>query len=91
MAETVKVIVRCRPMNKRELELKCDCAVRMRDCMVEIWDPTEGPSLSKQFTFDSAYNQQSQTENIYNDICYPLIEVGIESVCTCTLQKVAKF
>lgn len=47
----------------------------MKDCMVEIWDPNEGPAFPKQFTFDSVYGQNSQTENIYNDICYPLIEV----------------
>lgn len=45
--------------------------------MVEIWDPTDGPPLAKQFTFDSVYDQKSATESIYNDICYPLIEVNI--------------
>lgn len=47
----------------------------MNDCVVETWDPNEGPSLPKTFTFDSTYDQDSSTENIYNDICYPLIEV----------------
>lgn len=47
----------------------------MRNCMIEIFDPNEGPSFPKQFTFDSVYDQESYTENIYNDICYPLIEV----------------
>ncbi|KAF2880164.1 hypothetical protein ILUMI_26027, partial [Ignelater luminosus] len=50
------------------------CIVQMKNCMVEIWDPNEGPSFPKQFTFDSVYDQESYTENIYNDICYPLIE-----------------
>lgn len=76
MAENVKVIVRCRPMNKKEQDLKCQCVVKMRDCMVETWDPLEGPSFPKQFTFDSVYDQDSATETIYNDICYPLVEVS---------------
>ncbi|KAF5281686.1 hypothetical protein FQA39_LY17707 [Lamprigera yunnana] len=78
MAENVKVIVRCRPMNKREIELKCKSIIQMQNCMVEIWDPNEGPAFPKQFTFDSVYDQKSCTENIYNDICYPLIESVLE-------------
>ncbi|KAB0791062.1 hypothetical protein PPYR_02862 [Photinus pyralis] len=78
MAENVKVIVRCRPMNKREIELKCKCIIQMKNCMTEIWDPNEGPSFPKQFTFDSVYDQESYTETIYNDICYPLIESVLE-------------
>ncbi|CAG9854445.1 unnamed protein product [Phyllotreta striolata] len=78
MAENVKVIVRCRPMNKTETQLNCKCVVTTRDCAVEIWDPNEGPSYPKGFTFDSTYDQDSTTEVIYNDICYPLIESVLE-------------
>ncbi|XP_018561737.1 osmotic avoidance abnormal protein 3 isoform X2 [Anoplophora glabripennis] len=46
--------------------------------MIETWDPSEGPSFPKQFTFDSTYDQDSQTEIIYNDICYPLVESVLE-------------
>lgn len=56
--------------------LKFQCVVRMKNCVVETWDPQEGPSFPKQFTFDSTYDQDSQTETIYNEICYPLVEVG---------------
>ncbi|XP_017771637.1 PREDICTED: osmotic avoidance abnormal protein 3 isoform X2 [Nicrophorus vespilloides] len=79
MAENVKVIVRCRPMNHSELTLNSKVVVKMKDCMVEIYDPNErGSALPKQFTFDSVYNQDSNTEIIYNDICYPLIESVLE-------------
>ncbi|XP_015836301.1 osmotic avoidance abnormal protein 3 isoform X5 [Tribolium castaneum] len=78
MAENVKVIVRCRPMNKKEQDLNCDCVVKMRNCVVETFDPSEGPSFPKQFTFDSTYDQDSTTEMIYNDICYPLVESVLE-------------
>lgn len=50
----------------------------MRDCVIETWDPNEGPSFPKQFTFDSVYDQDATTETIYNEICYPLIEVRIK-------------
>ncbi|XP_065172485.1 osmotic avoidance abnormal protein 3 isoform X2 [Atheta coriaria] len=78
MAENVKVIVRCRPMNAKEKELQSKPVVKMKDCMVEIFDPAEGPAFPKQFTFDSVYDVDSQTENIYNDICYPLVESVLE-------------
>ncbi|VEN53906.1 unnamed protein product [Callosobruchus maculatus] len=78
MAENVKVIVRCRPMNKREIDLNCQCVVSVKNCVVEAWDPHEGPCFPKQFTFDSTYDQDSTTEVIYNDICYPLVESVLE-------------
>lgn len=38
---------------------------------------TVGKQPPKQFTFDGAYYTNSTTEQIYNDIAYPLVEVGL--------------
>ena len=35
-----------------------------------------GKQPPKQFTFDGAYYTESTTEQIYNDIAYPLVEVS---------------
>ncbi|XP_066255628.1 osmotic avoidance abnormal protein 3-like isoform X6 [Euwallacea similis] len=78
MAENVRVIVRCRPMNKRETDTNCKCVVKIQNPVVETWDPGEGPAYPKTFTFDSTYDQNSNTEVIYNDICYPLVESVLE-------------
>ncbi|CAG9770236.1 unnamed protein product [Ceutorhynchus assimilis] len=78
MAENVRVIVRCRPSNKRELATNCKSVVNIQNPVVETWDPGEGPSFPKTFTFDSTYDQNSNTEVIYNDICYPLVESVLE-------------
>ncbi|XP_050292806.1 osmotic avoidance abnormal protein 3-like isoform X2 [Anthonomus grandis grandis] len=78
MAENVKVIVRCRPMNKRETENNCKCVIKIHNPSVETWDPGEGTTFPKTFTFDSTYDQNSSTEAIYNDICYPLVESVLE-------------
>lgn len=43
--------------------------------MISIQNPADLTAPSKEFTFDSAYDSKSSTENIYNDICYPLVEV----------------
>uniref|UniRef100_A0AAR5Q922 Kinesin-like protein n=1 Tax=Dendroctonus ponderosae TaxID=77166 RepID=A0AAR5Q922_DENPD len=78
MGENVRVIVRCRPANKRETDANCKCVVKIQNPIVEIWDPGEGPAFPKTFTFDSTYDQNSNTEVIYNDICYPLVESVLE-------------
>ncbi|XP_054193826.1 kinesin-like protein KIF17 isoform X14 [Homo sapiens] len=75
-SEAVKVVVRCRPMNQRERELRCqpvvtvDCA-RAQCC---IQNPGAADEPPKQFTFDGAYHVDHVTEQIYNEIAYPLVE-----------------
>jgi len=77
MAEAVKVIVRCRPMNEREKGLKCKDVVdidgRMARC--SITNPDDRSAPPKTFTFDGAYDTASSTEQIYADIGFPLVEV----------------
>lgn len=49
--------------------------------MVSIQNPTDLTAPSKEFKFDSAYDPKTSTESIYNDICYPLVEVIKTSNC----------
>ncbi|XP_071654575.1 kinesin-like protein KIF17 isoform X2 [Patagioenas fasciata] len=72
--EAVKVIVRCRPMNEREKALGCRAVVKMESARgrCSIHNPAGEPP--KLFTFDGAYSQEHSTEQIYNDIAYPLVE-----------------
>ncbi|XP_078333667.1 osmotic avoidance abnormal protein 3-like isoform X3 [Crassostrea virginica] len=74
--ETVKVIVRCRPMNTREKDLKCTTVVAMegKRGQCSIRNPDDKKAPPKMFTFDGAYFVDSTTENIYNEIAYPLVE-----------------
>lgn len=74
--EAVKVIVRCRPMNEREKALGCRAVVNTESARgrCSIHNPAGEPP--KLFTFDGAYGQEHSTEQIYNDIAYPLVEVG---------------
>lgn len=50
--------------------------VKVNNCLVSIQNPADLTAPSKEFTFDSAYDAKSTTENIYNDICFPLVEVS---------------
>ncbi|XP_073457584.1 kinesin-like protein KIF17 [Aquarana catesbeiana] len=75
-AESVKVVVRCRPMNDREKDMKCRSVVTMESSRGQcfIRKPEAGEETPKQFTFDGAYNTEHCTEQIYNEIAYPLVE-----------------
>ncbi|XP_037684229.1 kinesin-like protein KIF17 isoform X4 [Choloepus didactylus] len=75
-SESVKVVVRCRPMNQRERELNCQTVVTA-DCargQCFIQNPGAADEPPKQFTFDGAYYMDHFTEQIYNEIAYPLVE-----------------
>lgn len=76
-SESVKVVVRCRPMNQRgagaELPSGGDGGLRSRPVLHP--DPGAADQPPKQFTFDGAYYMDHFTEQIYNEIAYPLVEV----------------
>ncbi|XP_052800999.1 kinesin-like protein KIF17 isoform X2 [Mya arenaria] len=74
--ECVKVIVRCRPMNTREKDLSCNCVLNMDSDrgICAITNPNDKKAPPKSFTFDGSYFTDSTTENIYNEIAYPLVE-----------------
>ena len=44
-------------------------------CSCSIVNPTDGSVPPKTFTFDGVYNINSTTEEIYNEIASPLVEV----------------
>ncbi|XP_077116550.1 kinesin-like protein KIF17 isoform X1 [Ranitomeya variabilis] len=75
-SECVKVVVRCRPMNSRERELKCRAVVTMDSTRGQcfIRRPEGEEETPKQFTFDGAYYVEHCTEQIYNEIAFPLVE-----------------
>ncbi|XP_066872179.1 kinesin-like protein KIF17 [Kogia breviceps] len=75
-SESVKVVVRCRPMNQREWELNCQPVVTVDSARGQcfIQNPGAVDQPPKQFTFDGAYYMDHFTEQIYNEIACPLVE-----------------
>ncbi|XP_056462685.1 kinesin-like protein KIF17 [Gadus chalcogrammus] len=75
-SEAVKVVVRCRPLNGREKALGCRMVlsmdVRHGQCFIQKPGATDEPA--KQFTFDGTYFMEQTTEEMYNEIAYPLVE-----------------
>ncbi|WKY05334.1 hypothetical protein Q1695_005943 [Nippostrongylus brasiliensis] len=76
MAESVRVIARCRPLNDREKGLNSTVCVSMDSASAQVTLTSDGPP--KLFTFDGAYYMDATGEQIYNDIVYPLVENVIE-------------
>ena len=79
-AEAVKVIVRCRPMNGREKDLNCSQVIGMDSSIgqVVLKRPGNEQTAKKTFTFDGAYDTTSTTQQIYEEIAFPLVEGVIE-------------
>ncbi|XP_055531112.1 kinesin-like protein KIF17 [Wyeomyia smithii] len=78
MAENVKVVVRCRPMNKREQVAGSKNITQIDNATVNLDNPNDQSAPQKSFKFDSAYGYAATTENIYSDICYSLVESVLE-------------
>eukprot|EP00117_Sycon_ciliatum_P033371 scpid22121/ scgid25693/ Kinesin-like protein KIF17; KIF3-related motor protein len=82
MAEAVKVIVRCRPLNRREKDLNCGVVVQMDEKTGQVGLVKPGAEGKKEppknFTFDGAFFVNSLTETIYENIGFPLVEGVME-------------
>jgi len=76
MSEAVKVVVKCRPMNRREKEMDCkqvlDVDSSTGQCSITNTKDRDAPA--KTFTFDGAYGGDASNEQLYLDIAFPLVE-----------------
>ena len=74
--ESVKVVVRCRPMNRKETEDRRERAVDMdlRTNMVTLKNPKDLREQPKEFTFDHIYDWNSKQEDVFVEVAQPIIE-----------------
>uniref|UniRef100_A0A8B9LL91 Kinesin motor domain-containing protein n=1 Tax=Astyanax mexicanus TaxID=7994 RepID=A0A8B9LL91_ASTMX len=71
-SESVKVVIRCRPLNDREKALNCKMVVSVDtgccQCFIEKPEASEEPP--KQFTFDGTYFINQTTEKVpFYELC----------------------
>jgi kinesin family protein 3/17 len=74
--ECVQVVVRCRPMNNKELSNGHNVCVDIQPSrgVVEIYNPREDlKSNGKMFTFDAVYDGDAVQQDIYDDSVRPLV------------------
>ncbi|XP_052475759.1 kinesin-like protein KIF3B [Carassius gibelio] len=75
-SEAVKVVVRCRPLNKKEEATNQERIVEVdvRLGQVSVRNPKSSGGLLKSFTFDAVYDMSSQQKELYDYACKPLID-----------------
>ena len=68
----MKVVVRLRPLNKKE---KANDRKRIVDVHTSLHQiQLNGPRGKKSFTFDAVFDADSKQKDVYEEIAYPLIE-----------------
>ncbi|XP_051880626.1 kinesin-like protein KIF3C isoform X2 [Pristis pectinata] len=75
--ESVKVVVRCRPMNGKEEAAACEQIVVMdvKLGQVSIRNPKATSSeMPKIFTFDAVYENSSKQSDLYDETVRPLVD-----------------
>ena len=77
--ETVKVVVRARPMNSQEVKdnRKKDIEVNSALGTITITNPAPQDAMGaepKTFSFDSVYDDDSTQRAVYDETAFPLVE-----------------
>ncbi|XP_052441544.1 kinesin-like protein KIF3C [Carassius gibelio] len=77
IGEAVKVVVRCRPLNRKEESMGYENIVQMdvKLGQVALRNPKAGlGELLKSFTFDAVYDACSKQSDLYDETVRPLID-----------------
>ncbi|KAM7173604.1 kinesin-like protein KIF3C isoform 1-T1 [Macrochelys suwanniensis] len=75
--EALKVVARCRPMNRKEEAAGCERVLEMdvKLGQVTLRNPKAAPGeLAKTFTFDAVYDASSKQADLYDETVRPLID-----------------
>lgn len=77
--ETVKVVVRARPMNKKEFDNGSTEIVNIDQqyCQVSVENP-QADEKPRTFTFDMVYDGTSKQQDVYDECGFGLVENVIE-------------
>ena len=80
MSESVKVIVRCRPLNEKEREMNTRLVIETNSLLHQcsIQRSGDDPKSAKNFKFDGVYGISSSTEVIYSEIVRPIVTGVVE-------------
>ena len=80
-SDNVRVVVRCRPMNEKEVASSCSLAVNVDESrgLITVKNPSartgEPP---KQFTYDRVFGLDAKQVDIYNDAARPIVNCVLE-------------
>ena len=80
-SDNVRVVVRCRPMNEKEIGTNCGLAVNVEESrgIITVKNPSartgEPP---KQFTYDRVFGVDTKQVDVYNDAARPIVNCVLE-------------
>ncbi|VDP58167.1 unnamed protein product [Schistosoma curassoni] len=78
--DNVKVAVRCRPMDKKEIAMNCQSVISVSelDGCVILKRTSSCDDPPKQFTFDLVFGCGSKQTDIYNMVARPIVDKVLE-------------
>ena len=78
-SESVRVVVRCRPLGQKEISEQRECVVNvdMKNCTIAICNPNNVKEI-KSFTFDHTYDWNASQELIFQQTALPILESVME-------------
>ena len=78
-SESVKVVVRCRPLGNKEMEEQRECIVNvdMNANFIQVYNPQNIKEI-KSFTFDHTYDWRATQQLIFNQTALPILESIME-------------
>lgn len=89
MSDSIVVAVRCRPFNKREIQLNAKCCVSMIDKQTILQDPNN-KNEDKKFTFDYSYwsfnsddNNYATNITVYSDVGTQILDNAMNGYNCC--------
>ena len=78
-SETVKVAIRCRPMNKKEMQNNHEVVVKINTKRSEIFvERPGGEENPKNFTFDQVYDWNALQSTIFEQCAKPIVDNILE-------------
>ncbi|KAK7097398.1 kinesin-like protein KIF3A isoform X2 [Littorina saxatilis] len=79
--DNVRVAVRCRPLNEKEIQQGCKMVVKVDEMrgQVTVKHPdTSNSDPPKNFTFDITFGQDCKQLDVYNKIARPVVECVLD-------------
>ncbi|XP_057314746.1 kinesin-like protein KIF3A [Hydractinia symbiolongicarpus] len=79
--DNVRVVVRCRPLNEKEKNMKCPMAVKcdeVRGSVTVNQSESRSGDPPKVFTFDRVFGPESKQTDVYNDTARSIVESVLE-------------
>nr|AKS36881.1 KIF3A-like protein [Schmidtea mediterranea] len=76
-SDNVKVVMRCRPLNEKELKQGCVIAAQVNELNGSITITNPKASVDdppKQFTFDYVFGPNSKQVDVYNKVARPIVD-----------------